>query len=149
MSKTEEASLILKLYELRREETMRKARDWYFREFNPQSMADFNAAIFGEHSGHLRMVTTYWDMAAAFVNTGAVSLEMFTETNGEYIGVFAKLEPLLGEIRAAYGPGWAKNIEKLIDAEPDGRKKLAAMRERIKTIQAAMAAQQSKAASKS
>ena len=56
MSKQEEASLILKLYELRREETMRKARDWYFREFNPQSMADFNTAMFGEHSGHLRMV---------------------------------------------------------------------------------------------
>ena len=53
MSKQEEAGLILKLYELRREETMRKARDWYFREFNPQTMADFTSAIFGEHSGHL------------------------------------------------------------------------------------------------
>ena len=42
MSKQEEAGLILKLYELRREDTMRKARDWYFREFNPQSMADFH-----------------------------------------------------------------------------------------------------------
>ena len=146
MSKAEEANLILKLYELRREETMRKARDWYFREFNPQSMADFTAAIFGEHSGHLRMVTTYWDMAAAFVNTGAISLEMFTETNGEYIGVFAKIEPLLSEIRAAYGPRWAINIEKLIDAAPDGRKQLAAMRERMKSIRAAMAAQNANAA---
>jgi hypothetical protein len=141
MSKTDEAGLILKLYELRREETMRKARDWYFREFNPQSMADFNAAIFGEHSGHLRMVVTYWDMAAALVNTGAISLEMFTETNGEYIGVYAKLEPVLGEIRAAYGPRWAINIEKLIDASPDGRKQLEVMRERTQRIRAAMAAQ--------
>jgi hypothetical protein len=141
MSKTEEAGLILKLYELRREETMRKARDWYFREFNPQSMADFNAAIFGEHSGHLRMVVTYWDMAAALVNTGAIGLGMFTETNGEYIGVYAKLEPLLPEIRAAYGPRWAINIEKLIDASPDGREQLEVMRERTQRIRAAMAAQ--------
>ena len=73
MSIQEEAGLILKLYELRREETMRKARDWYFREFNPQSMADFSAALFGEHSGHLRMVVTYWDMAAAFVTSEAVN----------------------------------------------------------------------------
>jgi hypothetical protein len=146
MSKTEEAGLILKLYELRREETMRKARDWYFREFNPQSMADFSATIFGEHSGHLRMVVTYWDMAAALVNTGAISLDMFTETNGEYIGVYAKLEPLLGEIRAAYGPGWASNIEKLIDASPNGRKQLDAHRERVKSIRAGMAAQQAKSA---
>src|SRR5207302_10332060 len=104
MSKQEEAGLILKLYELRREETMRKARDWYFRDFNPQSMDDFNAAIFGEHSGHLRMVVTYWDMAAALVSSGAISMELFTDTNGEHLGVFAKIEPLLAEIRSAYGP---------------------------------------------
>ena len=56
MSKQDEAGLVLRLYELRREDTMRKARDWYAREFNPQSIADFNDATFGEHSGHLRMV---------------------------------------------------------------------------------------------
>src|SRR5450755_833566 len=70
MSKQEEAGLILKLYELRREETMRKARDWFFREFHPQTFADYNAVMFGEHSGHVRMVVTYWDMAAAMVNRG-------------------------------------------------------------------------------
>ncbi|HTS71135.1 MAG TPA: hypothetical protein VMO17_19330, partial [Terriglobia bacterium] len=70
MSKQEEAGLILRLYELRREETMRKARDWYFRDFNPQTIADFTEAMLGEHSGHLRMVVTYWDMAAALVNDG-------------------------------------------------------------------------------
>ena len=58
MSKQEQAGLILRLYELRREDTMRKARDWYFREFAPESVADFTKAMFGEHSGHLRMVIT-------------------------------------------------------------------------------------------
>jgi hypothetical protein len=80
------------------------------------------------------------------VNTGAISVEMFTETNGEYIGVFAKLEPLLAEIRAAYGPRWAINIEKLINAAPDGRKQLDAHRERVKSIRAGMAAQQAQSA---
>src|SRR5271165_946178 len=103
MSKQAEAGLILKLYELRREEEMRKARDWYFREFNPQSLADWNAAMFSEHSGHARMVITYWDMAAALVNHGAISLELFNDSNAEHIGVYSKIEPLLGEIRAAYG----------------------------------------------
>ena len=46
MSKQDEASLILKLYELRRDDTLRKARDWYFSQFNPESMADYNAALF-------------------------------------------------------------------------------------------------------
>ncbi len=145
MSKQEEAGLILKLYELRREETMRKARDWYFREFNPESFADFNAAIMGEHTGHLRMVLTYWDMAAALVNDGAISKELFNDTNGEHIGVFAKIEPLLGEIRAAYGPQFCSQTEKLIDATPDGRKRVATNREQMKAIRAQLGARKAKA----
>jgi len=140
MSKHEEAGLILKLYELRREETMRTARDWYFREFNPQTFADFKEAIMGPHSGHLRMVVTYWDMAAALVNSGAISLELFNEVNGEHIGVFTKIEPLLGEIRSFMAPKFALNIEKLIDATPNGRETVAQFRERMKAIRAELAA---------
>ena len=149
MSKQEEAGLILKLYELRREEVMRKARDWYFLEFNPQSLADFSEAMMGEHGGHLRMVVSYWDMAAALVNGGAISLELFESANGEHIGVFLKIEPLLAEIRSAYSPQFAFNLEKLIDATPDGRKKVATMRERMKGIRAQFAARQAKAAQQS
>jgi hypothetical protein len=141
MSKQEEAGLILKLYELRREETMRKARDWYFMEFNPESLADFNAAMFSEHSGHLRMVVSYWDMAASLVNNGAISFELFHDSNGEHIGVFARIEPILGEIRAAYSPRFAANLEKLIDHTPDGRKLAANNREQSKTIRARVAQQ--------
>ena len=140
MSKQAEAELILKLYELRREETMRVARDWFFREFDPTSLADLNTVMFSEHSGHVRMVMSYWEMAAALVNHGAISVDLFTDTNGEHIGVFAKLEPLLREIRAAYGPQFMKSLEALIDAMPDGRKRVAEMRERYKAIKAQMAA---------
>jgi hypothetical protein len=143
MSIQDEAGLILKLYELRREETMRKARDWYFREFNPETIADFRAAIFGEHSGHIRMVVTYWDMAAALVNRGAIGLELFNDANGEQIGVFAKIEPILSEIRAAFGPQYATNLEKLIDATQGGRQRTAGTREQMKAIRAQMASQQS------
>ena len=76
MAIQDEAALILQLYDLRREETMRTARDWYAREFNPESMADIEKELFGEHSGHLRMVTSYWEMAAAFVNNGAINLQI-------------------------------------------------------------------------
>src|SRR5579871_4577703 len=104
MSKQAEAELILKLYELRREETMRKARDWFFRDFHPETFGDFQATLFGPHSGHLRMVVSYWDMASAFVHHGAISLELFNETNGEQFGVFAKIDHLLPEIRQMIGP---------------------------------------------
>src|SRR5262245_53956748 len=140
MSKHEEADLILKLYDLRREEVMRKARDWYFREFNPESRADVDSVMFGEHSGHLRMVMTYWDMAAALVNHGAISIELFNDTNGEHLAMFSKLEPLLKDMREAYGPQTLANLEKLVDATPGGRERVAAIRERMKGIRAQLAA---------
>jgi hypothetical protein len=144
MSKQEEAGLILELYTLRREETMRQARDWFFREFNPESLADFNAAMFSPHSGHVRMVVSYWDMAAALVKNGAVSLELFDDCNGEHIGTFAKIEPILPEIRSVYGPRFAQNLEKLIDATPDGRKRVAGAREQMKAIRSQLAAKAGK-----
>ncbi len=149
MSKQAEAELILKLYELRREDTMRKARDWYFSDFNPESVADVTAAMFSEHSGHLRMVMSYWEMAAAMVNHGAISIDLFTDTNGEHIGVFSKLEPLLTEMRAAYGPQFCTSLEKLIDATPNGRERVAQMRERYKGIRAQLEAKKAHAAGKS
>lgn len=149
MSKQDEANLILKLYELRREPTMRAARDWVFVEFNPETIADYNTALFGEHSGHVRMVVSYWDMAAALVNHGAISIELFNDTNGEQLGIFAKLEPILGELRAAYGPQVLANLEKLVDATPGGRDRAAAMRERMKAIRAEVANRQAKAAQQS
>jgi hypothetical protein len=146
MSKQEEANLILKLYELRREETMRQARDWFFREFNPQTLAEFQAGMMGPHSGHIRMVVSYWDMAATFVNHGAISQDLFSECNGEHIGVFMKIDKLLPEIRQFVGPNFAANLEKLIDASPDGRKRVEFMRERMKGIIEALKAQQAAAA---
>lgn len=139
MSKQDEAGLILKLYELRREETMRKARDWYFRDFHPDTIADYQAALLGDHSGYVRMVVSYWDMAAALVNSGAISLDFFTQTNSEHFSVFAKIEHLLSEIRATYAPVFAANLEKLIDATPDGRKRTEAVRQRMKGIREQLA----------
>src|SRR4030081_2386557 len=130
MSKQEEAGLILTLYELRREETMRKARDWYFLEFNPQSMADFNNAMMGEHSGHLRMVVSYWDMAASLVNNGAIDDQMFNDANGGRLFVFAKIELVLEGLRQQWGPDMLKHFETQIRRIPENKEKLAAIRER-------------------
>jgi hypothetical protein len=86
------------------------------------------------------MVWTYWDMAAALVNHGAISVDLFADTNGEHIGVFLKAEPFLTELRATFGSNYLVNLERLIDAMPDGRQRVATMRERMKGIRAQMAA---------
>ena len=125
---------------------MRVARDYFAREFNPESVTDVTNTLFGEHSGHLRMVVSYWDMAAALVNSGSIDINLFNETNGEHLVVFGKLEPFLGELRAAFGAQFLSNLEKLIDATPDGRKRVTEIRERMKAIRAQLAKQNTTAA---
>ncbi len=141
----EEATLVLKLYEMRREETMRKARYWFTATFNPDTLEDVTAAMFGEHSGHLRMVISYWDMAAALVNHGAIGAELFNDTNAEHFMVFAKLELLLTEMRGSFSPTILVNLEKFIDSTPGGRERCAQVRTRMKAMRAQLASRQASA----
>ncbi len=143
MSKQEDATLILKLYELRREEVMRKARDWYIRDFNPATIEDFTQVMMSDRGHYLRMVVSYWDMAAALVNEGAISLPMFDKANAEHIIVFCKLENILPDIRATIAPHFARSLETLIDAMPEGRQRVAGARERLAVMRARMAAAKS------
>jgi hypothetical protein len=139
MGKQEDANLILKLYEIRREPVMREARNWFF-SFNPTTTAEYMEAVMGEHSGHLRMVITYWDMAASLVNNGAIDEQMFNDANGEHLFIFAKIEPILEGLRQEWNqPEMLKHYETLIRRIPNNQEKLAGMRERIKMIQAVMA----------
>ena len=102
MNKVESADLILKLYDLRREAKMREARNWIF-GFNPTSADEIMQTMMDpEVGGLLRMVTSYWDMAAALVNHGAIDADMFNDTAGEHIMVFAKFEPFLAELREKF-----------------------------------------------
>ena len=136
MSKeTESADLILKLYDLRRETTMREARTWFL-TFMPSGPEDImQTMVDPKTSSFFRMVLSYWDMASTFVNRGAIDAEMFLETNGEAIMVYAKIEPFVEDVRKALGnANFAKNIEKLAMSIPDAKETMAARREMIKNM---------------
>lgn len=143
MSKVESADLLLKLYDLRREKKMRKARNWIF-GFNPKSADEyFQTMMDPEVGGYLRMVTSYWDMASSLVNHGAIDTEMFNDTVGEHIMVFAKVEPFLAELREKFqNPEAFKHLEKVIYDRPDGKERVARTQEWLKTITEQIAAAQ-------
>jgi len=146
MGKHEEADLILKLYDLRRETVMREARNWWF-GFNPTSLQEVMSTMMGEHSGHMRMVLSYWDMACALVLSGAIDEELFNTVNGEHVIVYMKLEPVLPELRAMFdNQDFAKSLETVVKRMPNIETRMAAMRERFKQF-AAMREQQASAAS--
>lgn len=129
--KHQDVALILKLYELRREEGIRRARKWYFTEFNPQSAADVVKIFTSGHDGSAsyRMITSYWDMAASFVNNGGIDEKMFLDANGEHVGVFSKVEPFIEEVRQTIGlPDYLRQLENLVNKTPNAKERLERMR---------------------
>jgi hypothetical protein len=136
----ESATLLIRLYELRRDPTMREARTWFARSFNPESVEDVMQALSGPNSAHFRMVTSYWDMAASFVVNGAIDEQMFNDANGEQHVVFAKIEPFIGEYRARMGnPATLASLETLVMKQPGARERMASIRERFRALAGAPA----------
>ncbi|HKO02491.1 MAG TPA: hypothetical protein VJ032_12390 [Thermoanaerobaculia bacterium] len=98
----EDANLILRLYELRREEKLREARKWIggIAPFTSREQWLGICPPGSETNAYYRMVTTYWDMAAAFVATGVLNRELFFRANNmELLFVWEKVKRMLPEIR--------------------------------------------------
>jgi len=134
MSKYKDADLILKLYDLRREKTMRDARNWFF-TFNPEGPQDFIDVLTSEKSGLYCMVISYWDMACSLVNNGAIDADMFNDANGEHIFVYAQMEPFLPMLREQMGnPQFLSHLEQTVKAIPDYEQRLATIRERMQKL---------------
>ena len=116
----ENATLNLKLFDLRRETALRDARQWFLADFNPVSFAELAAIAGGPRNASFRMVLGYWDMAASLVTTGAIDGEAFRAAHGEIFLTFAKVYPFLSELRTASGePDFCRHIETVVLQEPE------------------------------
>ena len=141
-SEYESADLIIKLYELRREEKLRTAREWYRKDFHPAGAQDVLDTLRGEHSDYFRMVTSYWEMAASFVNHGAIDWKMFMDANpGEPVNVFVKLYPYLSELRSIFASKYDdaqafQHLEKVIMQLPHAKEQLEERVEHFKEARA-------------
>ncbi len=114
----EQANLMLKLFDLRREEKLRKARAWFVDSYTPPSSPEEFMAKFppgSEENAYIRMVTSYWEMAANLVNRGLIDDELFFESNGEIWIVWEKTKPVAPAWRAAFGnPHIFENLENCV-----------------------------------
>jgi hypothetical protein len=138
----ESASLNLKIFELRREPVLREAREWFLRDFNPESFAELVTALSGDRNASFRMVIGYWEMAASLVTTGAVDGEAFRAAHGEIFGAFSKIQPFLAELRTVTGePDICKHTEEVIFADPTAEAKLARRREAFRAAAKARASE--------
>jgi hypothetical protein len=110
----QQADLMLKLYEMRREPRLRQARAWYVENYHVTSMQDAQsiAPPGSDANAMVRMVLSYWDMCANIVNRGLIDEEFFFETSGEQFIVWERVKPIVNEIRGMFkNPLFMANLE--------------------------------------
>ena len=130
----QQAELILRLYELRRESVMREARSYIGGEFMPQSADEFVQIVNAgsKQTGFVLQVYGYWDMVSAFVLHGALDAGLVYDTCQEMYFQYAKIQPYLASIREKLSlPEFLRNIERVIEGSDAGCARIDAMRSSI------------------
>jgi hypothetical protein len=121
-----DAEIVMKLYDLRREPEMRKARNWY-------GNADFSSweavqkVMMGwgtQENAWFRQNLTYWENAASLVLRGVVNPDLFFDWNGEIFFAFVKIKPYLKQIREAGSEEFMMKTEKLLSSTPELQKRV-------------------------
>ena len=116
----ESALLNLQLFKLLRDPVLRDARDWFLREFTPESFDELVALVSGERNASFRMVVGYWDMAASLVTTGAIDADAFLAAHGEIFATFSKIHPFLADLRQTSGElDFCKHVEAVVMGVPN------------------------------
>ena len=144
-----DAEIILKLYDLRREEVMRKARAWVIGEFWPSTADEYFAVAMNpadSHNAYVRQVISFWEMAAALVLHGTVSAELFVDCNNEGFFLLAKFDSILEGVRER-NPMFLARTSDLVKRFPAAaaryeivRKNVEGMRARLKAASASQSA---------
>src|ERR1700676_4268819 len=115
----DDVNLILRLYDIRREEKLRAARSWYIANFKPKT-AEEMFAIAGtgtDGNAFFRQAVSYWDMAPSFVTSGVLDEELFVQSNREIVLFWLRLKPVIEEARTAYKePNAWKNLQTVAEA---------------------------------
>lgn len=115
----EDANLILRLYEIRREEKMRAAREWFVRSFKPKSLEEMNqlAPAGSQENAYMRQVITYFEMVASFVTSGVLNQDLYFQSGGELLLCYLRVKPILADLRASSkNPTQYTNLEKAGEA---------------------------------
>ena len=139
-SSAKDAEIMLKLYDLRREPELRKARNWWLWEFAPRNADDFLKIANSpgtQENNWLRQGASYWGMAAALVNQGMLDEDLFLRPacSGEMFILFAKVHPFLSDLREKLGDSEAfRDVEKVVMNTKWGRERLKFISKRIEAM---------------
>ena len=142
----EDAQIIMRLYDLRREPEMRKARSWFagFWAQNADDVVQVINAVNSQENAWFRQVSGYWDMVASFVLRGVLNEDLFVDSGGEMWFILSKVYPFLKEVREkGKVPYYFQRVEKLATQTKEGRERLQMMLKRAEARRTALAAKAS------
>ena len=112
----DDANLILRLFELRRDEKLRKAREWFMNNFKASNTEEFDQLCppKSEQLTYVRMVVSYWEMVASFITSGVLNEELFFQSGGELLFVWERIRELVPLTRERMkNPNIWSNLEKV------------------------------------
>ncbi len=114
----DDVNLILRLYDMRREEKLRAARLWFVANFKPKTMDEYRKLIEPvEANAYFRQSVTYWDMVASFITAGVLNEELFFQSGRELLLFWLRLKPIAAGAREFNkDPRAWKNLETVADS---------------------------------
>ena len=122
----DDAELLLRLYEIRREPELRRARQWFLHEFKPGAWSEIKARYMSFHDEDrwFRMTTSYWEMVGSMVNRGVPHPEMFFDHTGEDIVTWERCKSWIADARADIRPSYLIQFERMVAAHLEYRRKV-------------------------
>jgi hypothetical protein len=124
MATAADAELILKLYELRQEETLRKARRFLVFDFNPKTVEELRVVsrdTKSEYNPYWRQAISFWEMATSLVLRGAIDPELFLDSSLEGILLYAKFHHFHAETEKQSGNPFMGKTAELIAKYPSAQ----------------------------
>ena len=130
----QDADIVLRLYEMRRETKTREARDLLNFQFWPKSYDDVKEVQKNDNPMNFawRQLNGYWEMVFGMARNGIVNADYLTENNGEGIFFYAKIAPYIEQIRDDGSPRACQNVEWATKECESGRQMLGYIQEMIK-----------------
>jgi hypothetical protein len=122
----DDANFALRLYDLRRETELRKARNTVG-DLDGAPWEKIKAVATWGHkeNAHFRQATSYWEIAASFVNRGIFHPDVFLDTCGEGLYTYSVFKPYISQLRELNGPRFLVQLEKAVNDNPNLRERVA------------------------
>jgi len=113
-----DAELLLRLYEMRRDPELRRARQWFLTDFKPSGWIEIKLRYLShsDEDRHFRMTTSYWEMVGTLVNRGVLHPELFFDHTGEDIVTWDRCKGWITEARADIRPTYLYQFERMVEA---------------------------------